>query len=62
MSSVDTICQLKTPNRSESEKLPHPAELTAILIERNRELQARLENLYAMLNKRKNSEEASEAS
>ena len=52
----------KNPNRSESEKLPHPAELTAILIERNRELQARLENLYAMLNKRKNSEEASEAS
>ena len=39
----------KNPNRPESEKLPHPAELTATLLERNRELHAILENLHAML-------------
>lgn len=40
----------KNPNRPESEKLPHPAELIATLLERNRELQAILENLHTMLN------------
>lgn len=39
----------KNPNRPESDKLPHPAELTATLLERNRELRAILENLHAML-------------
>jgi type I restriction enzyme M protein len=50
----------KNPNRPESEKLPHPAELTATLLERNRELHAILENLHAMLSN--GNEEASEAS
>ena len=50
----------KNPNRPESEQLPHPAELTAILIERNLELHAKLENLHAMLSK--SSKEVSEAS
>ena len=39
----------KNPNRPEGEKLPHPAELIATLLERNRELHTILENLQAML-------------
>ncbi|MGE4091001.1 MAG: N-6 DNA methylase [Candidatus Binatia bacterium] len=39
----------KNPNRSEREKLPHPAELIASLLERNRELHSILENLQMML-------------
>jgi type I restriction enzyme M protein len=39
----------KNPNRSEAEKLPHPVELTATLLERNRELHAILGNLHSIL-------------
>jgi len=39
----------KNPTRLETEKPPHPVELTATLLERNRELHAILENLHSML-------------
>lgn len=35
---------------NEREALPHPAELTARLLERTRELTSILENLHAMVN------------
>jgi type I restriction enzyme M protein len=49
LAARDYDLSAKNPNRPESEKLPHPAELTATLLERNRELHAILENLHAML-------------
>ncbi len=39
----------KNPTRLETERSPHPVELTATLLERNRELHAILENLHSML-------------
>jgi len=37
------------PNRDEQAELPHPAELTARLLERVREMQSILENLHEMV-------------
>lgn len=39
----------RNPNRNEQVELPHPAELTARLLERVRELQSILENLHEMV-------------
>jgi type I restriction enzyme M protein len=38
----------KNPNRPEAEHLPHPAEITATLLERNRELQSILKDLQSL--------------
>ena len=42
----------KNPSRPEVERLPHPAEITASLLERNQELQNILENLHALVSQR----------
>jgi len=39
----------KNPNRPDSHRLPHPAEITATLLERNRELHNILEGLHGLL-------------
>lgn len=39
----------KNPNQAESERLPHPAELTARLLERNRELQSIIERIHELV-------------
>lgn len=39
----------KNPNQPENERLPHPAELTARLLERSRELQSMLERLHELV-------------
>lgn len=39
----------KNPNRPEGEKLPHPSELTARLLERNRQYQSILERLHKIV-------------
>lgn len=39
----------KNPSRPEGERVPRPAELTATLLERNRELHAILENLHELV-------------
>lgn len=40
----------KNPSRADMEKLPHPAELAAKLLENHYELQKRLERLHKMVN------------
>lgn len=39
----------RNPNRNEQAQIPHPAELTARLLERVRELHSILENLHEMV-------------
>jgi len=39
----------KNPSHPEAERLPHPAEITASLLERNRELQSILQNLCMLV-------------